>query len=216
MHQPKLIGTGLLLLVVGTALASVRLYVNVQGKRVGQAVANQKIMPDGSKVVQLSLQIAAPGGNTVTLRSESTYSAKGAPVRMFHESVTTNPKTRRTVTVSFSKSGATATEEVGGKRDVNDVPLAPGAPMESKSEFWFVRDQPKPGAVDKRYRFDVSSLKWELTTATYIGKKSVKIGAKTYAVHEVRSTKGTAYVDETGMPVKLEMDAITLERVPTP
>lgn len=194
--------------------AQCRLYVLIQGQRAGQAVASHKIMPDGSKLVQLSMQIAGPGGNTVTLRSESTYSAKGSPLRMFHESLTTNPRTRRTVTVTFSARGATAVEEVGGKRTTKEVPLVPGAPYESKSEFWFLRDTPKVGAVDKRYRFNVSSLTWELTSTTYVGPKTYKLGAKNVLGHEIQSTQGLAIVDAKGLPYRLELGQIRLERVP--
>lgn len=211
-------GTLALSLVLASAFAAaaVRMYVNVQGKRVGQAVASQKLLPDGSKLVQLSMQLAGPNKATVTLRSESTYNSKGAPVRMFHETLAANPRSRRAVTVTFSKAGANVVEEVDGKRTTKTVTLATGAPMESKSEFWFVRDKPKAGATDKRYRFDISKLTWELTTTTYVGKKTVNAGGKSYAAHEVHSANGIAFVDDEGLPVKLTIDQISLERVPAP
>jgi hypothetical protein len=206
-----------------SALGQVRLYVTIQGKRAGQAVASHKLLPNGNKLVQLSMQLAGAGGNTVTLRSESTYGPKGAPIRMFHESTTTNPRTRRSVTVTFTKAGATVVEEAGGKRTTKEVPLVAGAPVESKSEFWFIRDKPSAGATDKRYRFDVSSLSWELTTTTYVGPKTVVIGGKSFPGHEVHSTKpnnaaetAKAFVDANGLPIRMLLRQITLERVPGP
>lgn len=197
-------------------LAQVRLYVLVGTKRVGQAVASQKILADGGKLVQLSMNLAGPNDSTVTVRSESTYNVKGAPVRMFHESITTSPRTRRSVTVTFSKAGANVVEEVNGKRSSKEVPLVGSAPTESPSEFWFIRDMPKVGATDRRYRFNVSSLAWELITSTYLGPKTYGQGTKKLPGYEVKSSQGTALLDSKGLPYKLELGQIKLERVPDP
>lgn len=194
--------------------AQVRMYVLLNGQRIGQAVASQKLLPDGGKLVQLNMTMASPGGNTVTLRSESTYTSKGTPKRMFHESQTSNPKAKRTVTVSFNAKGAQVVEEVGGKRNVRDVPLVPNAPIASKSEFWFIRDTPNLNAADKRYRFNISQLEWELVTTTYTGLKKIKVGAKQVQAHELKSSQGMAWVDGKGLPHLLEIGPIRLERVP--
>ena len=207
---------GAVLLSAASAEAQVRMYVTLDGRRVGQAVASQKLLPEGGKLVQLNMTLASQAGNSVTLRSESTYDSKGAPTRMFHESSTTNPKVKRTVTVSFSKAGAHVVEESGGKRNVRDIPLVEGAPITSKSEFWFIRDTPNIGAVDKRYRFNVSKLEWELVTTTYKGLKTIKVGGKSVQAHELHSDLGTAWVDGKGLPHRLEIGPIKLERVPGP
>lgn len=194
--------------------AQVRMYVTVNGQRVGQAVAYQKIMPDGSKRVQLSMNLAGPNGTTVTLRMESTYNAKGAPIRKFEESLTSNPKKRRTVTVTFGKSGANVVEEKDGLRSMSNVALAQGAPTESKSEWWFLRDTPKTGDIDKYYHFNVSSLEWDLRTTTYGGLKTITVGGKKVQAHELKQSNGTAYVDSQGLPYQLVIGQIKLERIP--
>jgi hypothetical protein len=205
---------GALTLAAGLLQAQVRLYVTLGGKRVGQAVASQKILPDGSKLVQLSMNLAGPGGSTVTLRQESTYSPKGAPIRKFHESLKSSPRERRQVTVTFGKGGAQVVEEVGGKRNLTNVPLVASAPIEANSEFWFIRDKPKPGATDKYYHFNVSKMEWELLTTTYGGVKTILIGGKKVKAHEVKSSQGVAYVDDKGLPYQLQLGQIKLERVP--
>lgn len=207
----------LLVLTAGlaaSALSQVRMFVSLNGKRIGQAVASQKLLPDGGKQVSLNMQLAGANGETVNLRSSSTYDDKGYPTRMFHESVTGKAKVRRAVTVTFSKTGAQVVEDVSGQRKTKTVPLVANAPWASASEFWFIRDTPKPGQADKRYRFNVSTLEWELSTTTYVGRKMVDWNGKKITTHELRSTQGIAHVDGTGMPVKLDLGQIKLEKAP--
>lgn len=206
----KLISIGVVLGWVAMAQSQVRMFVMMNGKKIGQAVASQKLLPNGSKLVQLSLQLTGANGETVSLRSSSTYDAKGFPTRMFHESITGKSKVRRAVTVTFSKTGAQVVEDVSGKRTAKQVPLVKSAPWASASEFWFLRDKPKPGQSDKRYRFNVATLEWELSTTTYTGRKQIDWNAKKIMVHEVKSAQGVAHVDDNGLPIRLDLGQIKL------
>jgi hypothetical protein len=190
----------------------VRLNVVAGGKKIGQAVATQKVLASGVKLVQLTMQLAGRDGKTVSIRMESSYAASGAPLRKFQETVTSEPRTRRAVTAEFDKEGARVVEEVGGKRTVKVVPLAAGAPTQAKSEFWFVRDKPVKGATDKYYHFNVSGLTWELTTVVYEGQQAVTIGGKKVTGHVLKQTRGTAFLDAQGLPLRLDLGEIVLER----
>lgn len=201
-------------LLSSISIAQVRMYVTINGQRAGQAVAFQKVLPDGGKRVQLSMNLAGPNGATITLRMESTYDAKGAPIRKFEESLTSNPRKRRTVTVTFDKKTANVIEEKDGVRTMKTVPLVASAPIESKSEWWFLRDKPKLGDVDKYYQFNISSLEWSLRTTTYGGLKSITVGGKKVQAHELKQSEGTAYVDAQGLPYRLIIGQIQLERIP--
>jgi len=208
---------GILILAIGaavTAAAQVRMFVSLNGKRIGQAVASQKLLPDGSKLVQLNMQLTGANGETVNLRSSSAYDAKGFPTRMFHESITGKSKVRRAVTVTFSKAGAHVVEDVSGQRKTKKVPLVASAPWASVSEFWFIRDTPKVGQVDKRYRFNIATLEWDLSTTTYIGRKMIDLNGKKVTAHELKSDQGRAHVDGDGLPLKLDLGQIKLEKVP--
>jgi len=210
----RLAWIGIALGLTCAASAQVRMFVTMGGKRIGQAVASQKLLPDGAKLVQLSMQITGPNGETVNLRSSSQYDPKGQPTRMFHESITGKAKVRRAVTVTFSKSGANVVEDVSGTRKTKQVPLVASAPWASASEFWFIRDTPKPGQADKRYRFNISSLDWELTTTTYVGRKMIDLNGKKVTAHELKSNQGTAHVDGGGMPIRIDLGQIKLEKAP--
>lgn len=208
---------GLLLLALGLAAAAVsqvRMFVSLNGKRIGQAVASQKLLPDGGKLVQLNMQLTGANGETVNLRSSSAYDKKGLPTRMFHESITGKSKVRRAVTVTFSKAGAHVVEDVSGQRNTKTVALVASAPWASISEFWFIRDTPKVGQVDKRYRFNVSTLEWELSTNTYVGRKTIDLNGKKVTAHELKSDQGRAHVDSAGLPLRLDLGQIKLEKAP--
>jgi hypothetical protein len=211
--KKALFGIGVLGLATMGA-GQVRMYVTANGMRIGQAVASQRLLASGGKVVQLSMTLANPNGKTVTLRMETSFNSKGAPIRKFEESLTTKPRERRAVTVTFDKGVAHAVIEEGGNRSTRDVPLVAGAPIESKSEYWFIRDQPKVGDTDKYYHFDVSSLTWQLTSATYKGLKPLIVGGKKVQAHEIEQSNGMVYVDSKGLPYKLDIGSIVLERIP--
>ena len=201
-------------LLTSISIAQVRMYVTINGQRVGQAVAFQKVLPDGGKRVQLSMNLAGPNGATITLRMESTYDAKGGPLRKFEESLTSSPRKRRTVTVTFDKKTANVIEEKDGVRTMKSVPLVASAPTESKSEWWFLRDTPKLGDVDKYYHFNISNLEWSLRTTIYGGLKTITVGGKKVQAHELKQSEGTAYVDAQGLPYRLVIGQIQLERIP--
>jgi hypothetical protein len=116
--------------------------------------------------------------------------------------------------VTFDKKTANVIEEKDGVRTMKAVPLVASAPVESKSEWWFLRDTPKLGDVDKYYHFNISSLEWSLRTTTYGGLKSITIGGKKVQAHELKQSEGTAYVDAQGLPYRLLIGQIQLERIP--
>src|ERR1044071_1763946 len=108
--------------------AQVRMFVNLNGKHIGQAVATQKLLPNGGKTVQLSMNLAGPNGKTVSVRMETAFDSKGSPIRKFEETITAKPHGRKTVTVTFDKAGAHVVRDENGKRSTQEVPLVAGAP----------------------------------------------------------------------------------------
>ncbi len=208
--KSSLIVASLILTAFGSA--QVKMQVLIGGKRAGTASLLQKILPDGSKMVQLSMELKTEQVNA-TLRSESTYDKKGNPIRKFQETIVPSQKTRRTVIVTFDAQGANTTIDLNGKRAVKHVALPSTATREDASEFWFSRDQPKVGQVNKAYNFNIESLTWELTVTTYVGIVDATIGGKKVKARRTESSAGAALLDETGLPLRLELSNGALERI---
>lgn len=189
-----------------------KLAVVVGGKRVGTATLLQKILVDGTKLVQLSMDLKSDS-MAATVRSEATYTAKGAPIRKFQETLVPAQKVRRTVVITFDKEGASVVADLNGKRTTKKVTLPETTQRDDASEFWFLRDQPKKGAEAKAYTFDIETLSWSLLTTTYEGEIEITIGGKKVKAHRTKSDKGVAYLDANGNPLKLETGNGALERI---
>ncbi len=202
----------LIVLLSSLAGAQTKLTVIVAGKKVGTATLFQKVMPDGTKSVQLSMLLKSDNV-TATVRSEATYSAKGGAVRKFQETLVPGQKIRRTVVVTFDAQGANVVADLNGKRTTKKISLPETTQRDDASEFWFLRDQPKKGAVAKAYTFDIETLSWSLLTTTYEGEVEITVGGKKVKAHRTNSDKGTAFLDSAGNPIKLETGNGALERI---
>lgn len=199
--------------VASFAFAQVKLAITAQGMKDGIASVSHKTTATGGKIVMLSMQFEASTGRKVRLRTESTYAASGAPTRIFHEAITEKPTSRRQVTVTFTKEGAQAVSDESGKRSVKNVGLVSGAPVANSAEFWFLRDKPKPGQKVLYYHFNVSTLEWVLSETAYIGPTDYKLGKSIVKGHRLLTKRGEFIVDEQGLPLKLQMDNVTMTRI---
>lgn len=202
------------LVVLAPALvgAQAKYQVWVGGKKAGTATLLQKVLPDGTKSVQLAMELK---GSTVEakLRSESTYDSTGKAVRKFQETLIPAQKVRRTLIVSFDAKGANATMDLNGKRTVKSVPLPETAERADGSEFWFLRDKPKVGQSVSAYNFSLETLTWSLIVTTYLGRVDATIGGKKVKAHKTQSENGIALIDDAGLPLRLELSNGALERI---
>lgn len=205
----------LLFVAVGVAsvgMAQTKLTVFVAGRKVGTATLLQKVLPNGTKSVQLSMELKSDA-TAATVKSEATYDARGAPLRKFQETLVPAQKLRRTVVVTFDREGASVVADLNGKRTTKRVPLPSTTDREDASEFWFLRDQPKKGDVSKAYTFDIESLSWSMVTTTYEGEVEITVGGKKVKAHRTKSDKGVAFLDAQGNPLRLETEGGALERI---
>lgn len=192
--------------------APVKMTVYLSGRVAGTATLLQKLGTDGGKSVQLSMELKSEA-MTATLRQESSYDKTGRPIRKFQETVIPAQKKRRTVVVTFDAAGANVVVDEGGKRTVKKLPLPETATREDLSEFWFLRDTPKAGAVAKANTVNLETLTWELVTTTYVGEVQVSIAGKKVKAHRTESDKGVAFIDANGQPLRLELPNGALERI---
>jgi hypothetical protein len=193
------------------APAQIKMNVVVQGANVGTATLTQKLLPDGGKMVQLAMDLKGPGG-TVRVRSENTYGADMKAKRKFLESYPGAGK-RRQVIVDFSSDGADVTLEADGSRQKRVVPYPKDAKLENVSEFWFIKNTPKPGDTFKWHSFNVETLAWELETVQYVGMKTVRVSGRDIRGYEVKADKYTAILDSKGLPFLIETPSLRMERV---
>lgn len=197
------------------SVAQVKLELLRDGKSAGVATVTQKLRQDGSKIVQMSMESSTPTG-ALTFRSESIYAASGLPQRKYQEIAVPSQKFRRTIVAEFSESSVHVTIDLNGTRSVKDIPLPKGGSAIDKSEFWFVRDKPAAGAKSKSYSFNLESMTWEQVQTTYVGPVELTIGATKWKANKTSSDKGVAYVDEQGLPLKLELPNGVMQRIIKP
>lgn len=211
----------LMVLAVGTSsLAAqnlsggqVKLQITMQGASSGSSTYTHKLLPEGTKLVQLSVDLEAVGGRKVTVKAESTYGSKGEPLRVFHVTTSEGPRMRRQVVVTFDEKGAHAVEEVNGVRKVHNVELAPTAPSLNPSQFWFLRDTPKVGDSVQYFRFDVNELRWRLATTEYRGTESIQWNGKALKAHLVVEGDSKAWLDDKGLPYRMDVSGVKMERL---
>lgn len=182
-------------------------------KPIGKATLTQKLLENGGKSVQLSLELNGQGTKTVSVRATTTYDAKGALVRQFLESVGSNPPSRRQITATFDATGAHLVVDDSGARQVKDVPLTQAAPKQDASQFWFIRDKPKLGATTTYYRFDPDAMSWSLNKTVYVGPKDVTFGTSTHKGHLIKDDRSETILDEAGLPLRITVGGVVFERV---
>lgn len=203
----------LLVQVGGTA----KLRVMHGTKQTGTATITQKLNAQGDKLVFLTFDLTSPDGkSSARLRTETTYRSDGSPTRMFHEMTYGEAKKRRQVTVSFSTAGARAVVDDSGARNVKEAPLASPALMKDLSEFWFLRDQPKVGTTISSYHFDTTALDWSMVENKYLGKQNISWNGQTISAHKVKSQRAVSYLDDLGLPLRIELEEGFMERIPEP
>jgi hypothetical protein len=200
--------------LTATALASAQIKLNLvrDGQSFGTATLTQKLRQDGSKQVQMSVELSGPNG-AITIRSESIYLASGVPQRKFQEVSVPGQKYRKTVIAEFSESNVHVTLDMNGARSVKDVALPKGTNAADKSEFWFVRDKPKAGDKVKCSSFNLDTLAWDAVETTYVGQVDLKLGQGLVKAQKTQSSRGVVYVDDQGLPYKLELPNGVMERV---
>lgn len=204
----------LLAIALGASVASgqVQLRVLSQGVEVGTARASQKLLPDGGKQVNLNMDLKN-GPTKVVVRQTSTYDAKGVATHKFLETIVTPGPTRTSIIATLSDAEAKVAVDRGGKSESKTVPAPKDAPRDDPSEFWFIRDVPRPGTRVSRYRFDMSALEWKLMEIEYLGPKEIVVGGKKVRAHAIKASDGSFYLDEKGLPYLIETATFRMERV---
>ncbi len=204
----------LVLLFASVSLAAraveIRYRVIEPAGEIGQAVRSQRVLPDGSKYVQLRLTIPQNIGAIVVIQ-ESTYARDGTPVRRLQTVSRQDPPLRETLAVRFTNTEAAVQIESEAARGSKKIPVK-GDPR-ALAEFWFLRDKPKLGTAVTYSRFDLTRLEWVETLVTYDRDEKIRIGSHSVLAHVVISGDSVAYLDDEGSPYRVVTKERTLERI---
>lgn len=198
------------------ASAQTKLKVVIQGRPAGFAYLTQRSLPSGGKSVELRVELTI-GTRAVTVRQETTYDAKGAPVRALQDTTAASVHGKRQVIADFNPAGAHVIVEENAIRRPRDVSLVPTAPRADASQLWFLRSRPKAGETVKTYRFNLDTLEWELAEVAYAGREVVTAGGKKWhankTVTKVDDRTTTSYLDDEGVPILIkDSSGVRMER----
>lgn len=206
------LASGVVVLAAVSWGGEVSMTVTGVGGMSGSAKVTNKILEDGSKYVNLSMELKSPSGGTVSVMQESAYDKTGKPVRKIQVTSLGANSTKQSVVVTFNEAGANVKVDAG-ERSVRDLlPWPEGKLVAAKTEFWFIRDQPAPGGTATYHRFDIGTMQWVETKSVYRGRREVKAGGKTVLAHLVEYGDAKAYLDDKGDPIRVETGSTVMER----
>lgn len=187
-------------------------------QKVGSGKFQQSFDAAGSVKTNLQMQIPSMGAavsvDTVDLKN-------GFPsIRNYHEKTMSEDKI---VSMTFSSTSVKVTVTSNGKKTVKNIAIPAGKSLLSPSAFWFSRDIPKPGAVEKSIRLDENTLQWKDQTIKYVGDETILVKGTKVKAHKLVSqdpvtAKGqpprisTIYLDAKGLPYKIQEPSITFLR----
>lgn len=194
-------------LVLIALQATVQYNVTLEGGGQGTARLTQTKRPEGGKTVRLVATLRR-GNATVEVRTESTFDAKGNPLRKLQSYGTPGRAPQHETIVTFDAEGANAVVRELGVPKTSKVALAPKLSRTNVAETWFISAKPMKGDVAKAWTFDPDALEWVPTETTYAG--ATKEGHLLRVVRRDRTSE--AIVDESGMPIRLQDGAMKLSR----
>jgi len=195
--------------------AQVRLVIEVAGARVGYATVSQKLMPDGTKQVEMKMELRRENERTRVV-TQSSYAADGSPLRKFQETFDAQGRSASQVVVSFDEGGAQVVSNDAGERKVINRPLTATGNRKNVAELWFIKQKPAKNAKANAFLFDLTNLTWDLTTTTYLGQVPLSFDGLKFNAHALTIEKGPhptrVWVDDDGLPILIEQDRLKMKR----
>lgn len=186
----------------------------IDGRRIGEATHQARIGKDGSLTTVVRMHMGA-GTAQVNVTYTDVYDKTGRPISDLRVASMPGSQTERVEARYGTKSVSVSTTK-GGKTKTVTVPIPKGN-IRVASEFWFLRDKPGVGAVDRYQVFDVDTMKWERESVTYRRAGTIKASSgKEFKGHLLSHRLGDFWVDPKGfllkVVMKMEGAEIILER----
>lgn len=207
VHPVMLLQFAVMVAMVQTPPTTSEMNVTFGSQNIGSARITQTFRPDGSKFIQLRMDLQA-NGNKLTIVQESEYDSLGRPLRKFARQ--TGVGGGEMVTVTFKEGVASVVSEKDGKRETKKLSVPAGSDYRAQEEFWFSKIKPAIGASIEYVRFDMNAREWVATSVTYRGRETLKINGKNIMTNRVDGTNYQSWVDDSGNPVRLVMGQFIL------
>lgn len=192
---------------------TIQMEVLARGSKVGTASMEQKMLPNGSKQVVVTMELQPPTGVRTIVRQESIYAASGMPVRLIQETSVPSLRSRERVVARFEGNKITIESTRDEQTTTETEAIDPELPRRLRSEFWFIRDRPPIDKQETAYRYHLSERKWKPLTATYRGRTDVELAGRKLSAHRIDATEGVYYVDDRGDPLLIEIGDVTMRRI---
>jgi hypothetical protein len=186
--------------------------VSAAGGASGSTKLNQRLMPDGSKVIQLTMTLKGADGKSAVVHSESSYSRTGRPLRKIQR-VSSGGTLTQQMTAVFGPKVVQVSIQTGSSKTTREVPYPQGS-IEAKSEFWVIRDQVAPGAVAHYWWFDLANMEWKKTEAKAVGPSKTKVGGKDAEGFLIQTGAMRTWFGKAGRVLRLESPGLTMEAIP--
>lgn len=176
--------------------------VVVQGQEIGEATLIYNILPNRGLRSRLHMRVAGPAGQ-MTMQVDETTGPDGSPVKGNMQQ--TNPGGDEKVVRTFTPKGVATTLTKNGKTTTKTYPFPKTGSIKSASTLWFVTLRPKVGAKEVSMSLKAPSMKWEQSTTTYEGIRSIVSQGKTVKAHLISSKETKAWLDDKGVPYQIDL-----------
>ncbi|MBL8047526.1 MAG: hypothetical protein JNJ45_02480 [Chthonomonas sp.] len=197
------------LAIAGLGHAQATYNVMVGGRVVGQGKYFIKKLPEGGLENYFSLYFSTAEGKS-EFAARGTYNKNGRPIRENY--VQKSPAGKKTTLLSYSAGSVKAEVVTDGRRITKTVKVPEGASLSSPSVFWFVKATPRAGSQDRGYEFNSESLRFDDRLVSYIGKETLFAGNRKIVSHKIANGMKTFWLDEKGLPVKIDLGTLQLIR----
>jgi hypothetical protein len=170
------------------------------GKVILHETIRTKLMSNGQiQFTDILVDVIASSG-----RIESTllYSASGRPIQMIAHLI--SPRVSGAMTVDFGLLGATLKGSFGSQSKTTFISYPKGVPLLDASNFWFVRDHPKPGDSCTHVEFEFDKMQFAKVTATYVGDRMLTVHGRKVTAHYVTRPDMRFWVDDHWLPYREE------------
>jgi|GEM_PF-3007908 len=204
------------ILVCGTLAAvasAVNLTITVGGQKFGTGSVDMKALPNGNLSFTIAMNIDVNGIKS-SFKAVEVSKADGMPVTSTETRDEMQGKVEEVKT--YGPTSVTVKTTTGGKTTSKTYPYPKTGTVKSPSNSWFLVFKPKVGTSYTSWSLNDDTHQWEKETTTYTGDQNITVGGKSIKAHLITHTKGKLYVDEKGIPYRIEMNqsgmTIVLER----
>jgi hypothetical protein len=170
--------------------------ITVDGKPAGTAYMNLTPQPHGGLLQ--TTKIVTPNGRVLTENEWEDSQAMPTKQTM----VATSNGLTVSVNVVYSGGSVVVTGSSGGKTRTFKIKLPPK--VRSTPDFWFIRDHPKKGTSVDYFRLDPNLAAFKPSRDIYWGDYTVEYHGKNVKAHKVETTSAMQWLDDHGLPYRLE------------